>query len=263
MSAESEASKEASGLRVRLDLGEGPIADLIDIFTQLGVDVVVSTPATQGQHGMTYYDPKTQRLVVAVGIVNNAVRHRSNLAHELGHIRFKDFSRDESYSRRGPNETRAQAFARHFLFPLSAARQIVDRWPDPEARMNEAIERFGVSPTVAAIQFKAIGALTEEESTRLTSKKTSNWYARRYGWVDKLQSDNAVAQTHQAPRGLMRRAMIAYQRGLLPIGELARWQGMPVSELEQLLDAEDIVVHPHPDGAVDFDDEPDELPPLP
>lgn len=263
MSQDAAAQTKANDLRAHLGLGDAPIGDLIDVFSSLGVDVIV-TGVTQGQHGLTYHDPVTGRVVVAVGIVNNAARHRSNLAHELGHVCFKDFSRDENYTGKGPNETRADSFARHFLFPLGAARRIASLPLDAQARMNQAVEFYGVSPKIASIQLMRASAITNEEANALTSrKKTSSWYAQRYGWTVKLQQDNAAAQVPQAPRSLLHRAVSAYEQGLLPLTELARWHGLSIQDMQQRLDAEGISTQPTPAPDDDLDGEPDELPPLP
>jgi Zn-dependent peptidase ImmA (M78 family)/DNA-binding XRE family transcriptional regulator len=123
---ELAAEDVAASERRRLDLGEGPLANLRSILeAEVGLRVFqLALPSKIA--GMFAY---TTRLggCIAVNLHQSAERRRTSLAHEYGHFLT---SRDRSeitfeghYERKPAGERFAEAFARAFLLPASGVRR--------------------------------------------------------------------------------------------------------------------------------------------
>ena len=120
MNAEAEGRRAAEGFRNQHQLGLAPIDDIIDLAYKVGYDVIcLSTSADE--HGITARDNSTGTTVIVANNAVPAVRFRSNVAHELGHLQFPDdLTVGDEHPLRGPRETRANSFARHLLLPIAA-----------------------------------------------------------------------------------------------------------------------------------------------
>ena len=228
------ADAKAAEFREHLGLGVGPVRDLVQLIASgTRVDVAIM-PMPGGLEAMTRRTPDSNAIIVAVTTSDNPERQRFSLAHELGHILFDDFSDDlTTVHSEGPNETRAHDFARHFLAPLPGVQQVFDSMPgaDPEALVSALVQWFGVSPTPAAIQLLALGAITEHEKATMT--QSAGRLAVRYGWAAEREALVADAQRPMPPQGIVKAATHAYAEGKLSLRVLARLRGVTnISELE-------------------------------
>lgn len=196
------------------------------------VDVAIM-PMPTGLEAMTRCNPHADAFIVAVTTSDNPERQRFSLAHELGHILFQDFTDDLTRVHAdGLNETRANDFARHFLAPLAGVQQIVNSMPgaDAEALVSAVVQWFGVSPTPAAIQLLALGAITAGEKASMT--QSAGRLAVRYGWAAEREALVADAQRPMPPQGIVKAGTQAYADGKLSIRILARLRG--ATDIEKL-----------------------------
>lgn len=121
--AEDLASRERS----RLNLGDGPLLDLEDVFeSDVGIRVFfIALPPKVA--GMLAYS-ETSGACIAVNSGHPVERQRNSLCHEYAHFltedRFKpDFTVLGTYERKPRSEKFANAFARAFLMPASGLRR--------------------------------------------------------------------------------------------------------------------------------------------
>ena len=112
--------------RRRLDLGDGPIADIVEILEVQGIRTHV-TLLPQDVSGITIKHPEAGLLVV-VNETHPPVRQIFSFAHEYGHV-LLDRNRPQTISRTINRddllEVRANAFAAIFLLPEQGVRRFV------------------------------------------------------------------------------------------------------------------------------------------
>lgn len=255
MSNESEGRALAEALRRDQGLGSAPIKDVFELVrTAASVDVF-SVDANEAEHGLTMHDPATGRTAIAVATTSHPMRQRSSIAHELGHVLAHD-TEAESTSLPGvrcPAEIRADAFARHLLAPLDGVRRIIGgrTHEHVHAVLSDVVQEFGVSPQIAAIQMREIKYINEEQRLALNGT-TSRALALTHGWqghYDSLVQDSAKARP---PQGLVTRAIVAYERGLLGIEEVALWYGTDAEVLRDQLAPVIPAAPTNPDEEPDF-----------
>ena len=232
MNAEAEGRQAAEEFRNRHQLGLAPIDDIIDLAYKAGYDVVcLSTSADE--HGITARDNVTGTTVIIANNAVPAVRFRSNVAHELGHLQFPaDLTLGGDHPLRGHPETRANSFARHLLLPVAAASNTRDEWPSATSLdlLNALVRHYGLSPAMATYQMSNAQMILQSEVQDL-AKFTTPELARRYGWQDLNAARDVAAQVSRPPRHLTDLAIAAYREGRLLAPELARILGMTVSQV--------------------------------
>lgn len=116
------ASKE----RRRLNLGDAPLPDVVDLLESQGIRTAqVALP--DDISGLTLIDARHGTLV-AVNRRHHVLRRRFSCAHEYAHVLFDREIRgmlSRSSDQSNLNEVRANAFAASFLMPESAVRSFV------------------------------------------------------------------------------------------------------------------------------------------
>ncbi len=236
VNVETEGRDAAARFRQEHHLGVQPLGDLVSIIEQAtGVDVAVLESGPD-EHGLTMRDPMRQAVFLGVASTRNPMRQRSTLAHELGHVLFEDWTRDGtgSWSDRGSAEIRADAFARHLLVPAEGLREfLADREVVTESTLSEVVQRFLVSPQVAAIalhQACSIDGRAKQEWMTLTAPKL----AARFGWSDQYKALQADSTQRRAPQRLLARAIKGYAEGVLSVQAIATLRGttLEVAEAE-------------------------------
>lgn len=237
MSAEVEGREAAEEFRRDHRLGVQPLGDLLTLIEQeTGVDVAV-LDTDRGEHGLTMRDPGRGAVFIAVARTEHPMRQRSSLAHELAHVIFGDWSR-EVVTARSPEEVRADVFARHLLLPsegLSGWLGEAGRVPVGTQELSSVVQRFLVSPAIAAIQLEMGGYISEgtkAEWTRLSTRSL----ATRHGWSDHYSALQAESGRTRAPRRLLARATRGYAEGLVSLETLASLRRLPVAEVAQELE---------------------------
>ncbi|WP_066582919.1 ImmA/IrrE family metallo-endopeptidase [Cellulomonas timonensis] len=237
-SNEDRARALADRVRRDYELDDAPINDLFElVYRACGIDVM-SMDAGQDEHGLTMCHPTTGFLIIAVATTPHPMRQRSSIAHELGHVLAGDLDAGVTLTpgSRTPEEIRADAFARHLLIPLDGVRRRVAKLDGPltQAHLSDLVQRFEVSPAMAAIQLRTLGKISQDTCTEWSSDSASR-LAARFGWADQYRALAVTSQAPRAPQGLMSRAVEGYRRGVLSVAELAHWYGQSPADLESEL----------------------------
>jgi Zn-dependent peptidase ImmA (M78 family) len=249
---EQQAAAEAERFRDDNGLGVAPIADIVALIEQTqGVDVAVLDVDDGDEHGLTMTDPERAVTIVAVASSEHPMRWRSTLGHELGHLTFGDHRRGEpaSLTYDVAVERRAQVFARHLLLPADAVhRFMAGRDPSDVATSSDLVQRFQVSPKIAAIQLRDTGYLDPSGFDQLTGMVTPT-LAARFGWMDQYRALQAESRQRRSPQRLLARAISGYIAGVVTVETLASIRGIPVDDLAaELADAR--ITPPEPHGVV-------------
>lgn len=259
-SAEQQALRAAETFRQEHRLGAQPLGDLVALIEQTtGHDVAVLDVGPD-EHGLTMRDPARGKVFIGVARSTHPMRQRSSLVHELAHVIFEDRWTDAA--ERSPEEIRADAFARHLLIPAAGLEEFLgDARDASEALLSDVVQRFLVSPAIAAIALRDAGRVSPETATEWMKLGTRQ-LATRYGWRDHYAALQADSQRLRAPQGLLSRAIDAYEAGVLSAQAIATLRGMRVetvlSELEEAgviprrLDEADFELEELPDVDVDL-----------
>ncbi|MFV2196835.1 ImmA/IrrE family metallo-endopeptidase [Nocardiopsis sp. LOL_012] len=235
MSAEAEGRSAAERFREKQHLGVQPLGDLVATIEQAtGIDVAV-LDADRNEHGLTMRDPQRGAVFIGVARTRRPMRQRSTLAHELGHVLFGDVAGGAAgtWSDRSPEEIRADAFARHLLIPAEGLHGFLDerRGPLTQSALSDVVQRFLVSPAIAAIalgQAGYIDAATKQEWVALTAPRL----ATRFGWSDQYRALQDESDQRRAPQRLLARAISAYAEGVLSVQAIATLRGITRQEAE-------------------------------
>lgn len=230
--AESEGRAAAVEFRRYHRLGGQPLGDLVAIIEQSGgIDVAV-LEAGPDEHGLSMRDPERGVVFIGVARGRRPLRQRSTLAHELGHVIFGDWSGNdaEDWSERSPAEVRADAFARHLLLPIDGLHEFLGDTPaDAPAVLSRIVQRFLVSPAIAAIALEQAGRIdqaTKQEWMALSVRQL----AVRFGWSDQYRALQADADQRRAPQRLLARAIHGYAEGVLSAQAIATLRGISPEE---------------------------------
>ena len=234
MNAEAEGRSAAARFRQDHRLGVQPLGDLVAVIEQAtGIDVAV-LHAGPDEHGLTMRDPKCDTVFIGVARTRNPMRQRSTLAHELGHVQFEDWNRNEagSWSDRSPAEVRADAFARHLLLPVDGLREFLgNRELVTQPTLSAVVQRFLVSPAMATIALQQAGYIdgaTKSEWMALSTPRL----AVRFGWSDQYHALQADADQRRAPQRLLARAIRGYAEGVLSAQAIATMRGIALANAE-------------------------------
>jgi Zn-dependent peptidase ImmA (M78 family) len=230
MNAESMGRKAAERFRKEHHLGVQPLGDLVTLIEQItGIDVAV-LDAGPDEHGLTMRDPHHGTVVIGVARTRNPMRQRSTLAHEVGHVMFEDCADGEAkdWSVRTPEEIRADAFARHLLVPIPGLRQfLASRGPVTISTLSAVVQRFLISPAMAAITLHQAGYVDEARKQEWMSVSTPQLVVR-FGWSDQYQALQADADRRRAPQRLLARAVRGYEQGVISAQAIATLRGVPL-----------------------------------
>jgi Zn-dependent peptidase ImmA (M78 family) len=234
LNAESEGRTAAARFREDHHLGVQPLGDLVAVIEQAtGIDVAVLDVGPD-EHGLTMRDPARKTVFIGIARTRKPMRQRSTLAHELGHVLFEDWADAGAgnWSDRGPAEVRADAFGRHLLVPVEGLREFLGNGhPVTESVLSQVVQRFLVSPQIAAIalhQAGYIGDDTKQQWMALTAPKL----AARFGWSDQYRALQADSGQRRAPQRLLARAIKAYAEGVLPAQAVATLRGISLEAAE-------------------------------
>lgn len=235
--AEKQASDAAWEFRARHHLGVQPLGDLVELIERTTcADVAVLDP-DDGEHGLTMRDPVGGAVFIGIARSRNPMRQRSTLAHELGHLIFEDWANETEYGARSPEEIRADAFARHLLIPVVGVREFLGEGrPATETDLSALVQRFRVSPQIAAIALYDGGHI--DEDTKATWMRCSTpQLATRHGWSDHYASLQDDSDRLRAPQSLVARAVTGYAEGVVTAQTLATLRGVPLETMLAELEA--------------------------
>lgn len=236
MTTESEGCEAAEQFREEHHLGSQPLGDLVTLIEQtVGADVaVLDTDADQ--HGMTVRRGDRGTVYIAVARTPNPMRQRSTLAHELAHVVFDDWAAEPQVDSANPVESRANTFARHLLLPRQGLRDLMtsESGRDELATLSKVVQRFQVSPAIAAIALEQSGYIDAATKTLFMSEKTPR-LAARFGWSDQYQALQRESNRRRAPQRLLTRAISGYLHNVVSIRTIATLRGLDTAEIEKEL----------------------------
>lgn len=234
MTAESEGRDAADRFRRDHGLGVQPLGDLVTVIEQTAdVDVAI-VDVEPNEHGMAMRDPARNVVFMAVARTPHSMRQRSTLAHELGHLIFDDWTNpgQEQWGGRTGEEMRADAFARHLLAPSAGIRKFLgDKRPVTSADLSAVVQRFLVSPAIAAIAMhdaQYIGEVVKNEWMGLTA----HFLAARFGWSDQYRALQEESNRIRAPQRLLTRALQGYLENVVSVQTLATLRGVDPKKIE-------------------------------
>lgn len=255
-STEEQAKRAADQFREKHDLGTQPLGDLVALIEQTTGHDVAILDTTVEEHGLIMRDPARDRVFVGIARTPHPMRQRSSLAHELGHLVFGDHSDD--LTRRSREEVRADAFARHLLAPLDGLLAWLGAGVNvTEATLSDVVQRYLVSPAIAAIVMRDAGYIEAERAAEWRAIPT-RMLATRFGWSDYYTTLQADANRLRAPQGLLARAIRGYAEGVVSAQTIATLRGVAVDDL--LKEFEEASIFPKEYETSEF--ELDDLPPV-
>jgi Zn-dependent peptidase ImmA (M78 family) len=213
-----QGKKMALALRQALGFPPGPLPDLLDVVEDLGLDVALE-PLREGLAGLCLHTDE-----IAMALVDSSPvlgRQRFTVGHELCHYLIGDaepFWVDEQLfgGSRQTQETRANAFAAHFLMPEEGIRAHLRGrgLPLDEHTVVELQHQFGVSLEALLWHLSNLRLISPRlrDSLQRAGPKA---LALRHGYIAEwaeLERDRYVVRP---PARLLRRALDAYERGLI------------------------------------------------
>lgn len=238
MGAEEEGKARAAEFRRTYHLGNQPLGDLVTLVEQTAeCDVAVLRTTGQDEHGMSMRDPQRGAVFIGVARTRNPMRQRSTLAHELAHVLFEDWDgpQGSDFSERSFVEIRADAFARHLLIPEPGVKDFIGhRQIVTKADLSAVVQRFLVSPAVAAISLRRSGYISEDMKSEWMGLSTGQ-LARRYGWIDQYESLQDESDRARPPQRLLTRAISGYEEGVLSAQAVATLRGITLEAAQQYL----------------------------
>lgn len=243
MSNESEGRQAASDFREEHHLGTQPLGDLVTIIEQATGHEVAVLEGDPDEHGLAMRDPSSGAIYIGVARTPHPMRQRSTLAHELAHVLFEDWGTKFEPTTRDPAEIRADAFARHLLIPSEGLKALLkDRRPITETELSFVVQRFLVSPWMAAIALCDNGYIDQETKDEWRVLSTFS-LAARHGWLDHYQSLRAESDRLRPPQKLLARAIAGYEEGVVSGQTIATLRGISVEQVQEELTDAGIVPH--------------------
>ena len=234
--AEAEGRDRAAKFRHEHHLGVQPLGDLVVVIEQTtGVDVAV-LDVEPDEHGLVMRDPQRGAVFIGVARTPHPMRQRSTLAHELGHVLFNDWTTVEmkDWAASGQEEDRCRAFARHLLAPIDGLHEFLGDRPVALPTLSDVVQRFLVSPAIAAIALEQAGYIDHAISKEWAKLHTPQ-VALRFGWSDQYEAMVAESDRRRAPQRLLARAVNGYALGVLSPQTVARLRGVPLETVEMEL----------------------------
>lgn len=219
--AKDQGRALAVDVRKRLDLGDEPVPNLMELAEErLGLDIALE-PLTSGLSGLCL---RTDGIAAAI-IDSSAAyaRQRFTVAHEIAHHLMRDGDPlwvDEQLFGQGVKEIRANAFAAHFLMPQSGIERIVNRYDKIDPRVVLQLQYFfGVSLEALLWHLKNIGRISER-SRQMYQGMGAKGLSFRYGYLSEWQIAEEQRDAVRPPSRLLRRTVHAYGAGLIGIERL-------------------------------------------
>ncbi len=165
-----------------------------------------------GVHGLTRRNPLSGDTLIAVASRQTPERQRFSLAHELGHVRAGDLTGDIGTLHTAHDEVRANAFARHLLAPIEGVRRLACSASGLDLG-SDIVRHYQVSPNVAAIQMRDIGAPTADVAA--VRAATAEELAQRFGWAHQRRAAIELSKVNRPPRRIVAGAQAALSDGAI------------------------------------------------
>ena len=208
---------------------------LASVERAFDVNIAVDELA-EGIDGLSLIDGDTRIVVIAP--TDRSGRQRFTLAHELGHILFRDGGRhvieEQLFETKSHDESRANAFAASFLMPKDEISEwLVGR--DPVDVFSELVWDFRVSPDSMAWRLFNLELISAQDRAALSSKTLSR-VARSLDRVDEHLARIEASRSMRAAASLADAYIGAYLAGLVGSGPVSDVSGLPTEVIERLLE---------------------------
>ncbi len=230
-SASQQGVELATHFRKDHLLGTEPIYDINALMKLVDADFIV-LKLPQDLDALTLRDPSSGALTVGIGTSSNPYRQRLTVAHEIGHIIAGDVTEDGAAllcDTTHPSETRANTFARCVLCPVEALNDLTQA-STPEELLSDVVQRFQVSPAVAAIQLCQAKLISEETKEELKSYSTKR-LASQFGWKADYDYAAKISELPRSSERLVADAYKAYNQGLLALPSVAFAEQVSIEEV--------------------------------
>lgn len=230
-SPSQEGIELATRFRKNHMLGTEPIENINALMKLVNADFIV-LKLPQDLDALTLRDPNSGALTVGIGTSSNPYRQRLTVAHEIGHIVAGDVTEDGAgllCDTTHPSETRANTFARCVLCPVEALHNL-SQDSTPEELLSFVVQRFQVSPTVAAIQLCQAGHISEETKEELKSYSTKR-LASHFGWKADYDYAAKISALPRSSERLVADAYKAYDQGLIALPSVAFAEQVSIKEV--------------------------------
>lgn len=199
--AYQRGARAAAELRLELNLGIEPIADLWALIRQRGVDLAFHDFGSDGPDGLYHWSGDAA--TVTVNKAKQRLRQRFTAAHELGHhelhrpreggeliVADKDIFARQEESEAAEREEEANAFAGHFLAPDPAIRRAITE-PGPQLVAADVVEltrTFGISYQAMVYRIHNSGCILAGDRDRLLAATRGRYVqlAREIGFNEQL-----------------------------------------------------------------------------
>lgn len=237
--------ESAQRVRDGLELGEEPIADLVDLAERLGFPVAFRL-LPEGMHGLNVQDERegvATRLIV-VSTRGPWTLQRYTIAHEVGHALYDDAGQVIVDLVEIPDrlpERRAESFARHLLLPAAALKREVARarrdglsWDVLTAHL---MVRWGMSRQAILRALEDDGLASAQETAVIRTRRIEDLMAAA-GLTERWQ---ALCAGQSEPCGspwLVSRALEAYSHGWVGAHVVADLLGQDVETTKSQLIAQ-------------------------
>lgn len=252
-SASQQGVELATRFRKDHMLGTEPIYDINALMKLVGADFIV-LKLPQDLDALTLRDPSSGALTVGIGTSSNPYRQRLTVAHEIGHIIAGDVTEDGATllcDTTHPSETRANTFARCVLCPVEALNNLPQASP-PEELLSDVVQRFQVSPTVAAIQLCQAELISEETKEELKSYSTKR-LASQFGWKADYDYAAKISELPRSSERLVADAYKAYNQGLIALPSVAFAEQVSIEEVIDSTGDPQLSSNDNPTGSNDID----------
>lgn len=204
----------------------GPTSELQDaIESTFDIDIAGSGDLPNGCDGLAFHHDAFRLMVLATSPI--WTRRRFTLAHELGHLIFRDAnlaphgeSMHPGARMNGYEEKRANAFASAFLMPESVIETELPPEDISDSDFHHLVVKFKVSPSALAVR------LTQLQLISLEQRHHFQVFKSRDSWAEAELDDSdevTVASADLAPKRMLRQFLDAYREGTIsakPLVEL-------------------------------------------
>ncbi len=241
----------ADQLRKGLDLGEGPITNMLLVCELLNVVTLFADLDTDEISGL--YCEYNGIPMVLINSTNSPVRKRFSIAHELCHFLVDnpylsqspevtgEFHPFEEKNNRNYREVRANAFAASFLMPEEGLKFFLKHFlgkNNKSITIHDVIHishNYGVSFETTCYRLKNLDLIADSAYEEMKALKSSVPMIRERLYGCKDTNTTEVFSDNNFTVRLKNIAIDAYQQGKLSIGKLCEIFKYPVVEQRKLL----------------------------
>ncbi len=158
----AEPAEAARELRLRWNLGDGPVTHLVRRMESHGVVVVLPVAADASAATVDAFSTRAPRplVILTCNRADNVYRHRFSAAHELGHLVLHADATGDSRQ-----EREADAFAAEFLTPQNSILPLLPRRMDL-AHLAELRRQWGVSIDSLIYRCRELGLTSDATTSR-------------------------------------------------------------------------------------------------